>query len=66
MSFDDLEPRRRRGDALGVLLKEDLSLFGLEELEERIEALEGEIGRVKAQMEKKRGSRSDAESLFRK
>lgn len=66
MDSDDLEPRRRRGEALAALAREDLSLLGLEELDERIRALEAEIGRIRVQIEKKRGTRSAAEALFKK
>jgi uncharacterized small protein (DUF1192 family) len=66
MDTDDLEPRRRRGEALLALAREDLSLLGIEELRERISALETEIVRIRDQLEKKQGSLSAAEALFRK
>ncbi|MBX3506602.1 MAG: DUF1192 domain-containing protein [Parvibaculum sp.] len=66
MDTDDLEPRRRRGEALLALAREDLTLLGIEELNERITALETEIARIRAQLEKKQGSLSAAEALFRK
>ncbi|MEQ8267463.1 MAG: DUF1192 domain-containing protein [Parvibaculum sp.] len=66
MDIDDLEPRRRRGEALAALMKEDLSLLGIEELQERITALEAEIARIRDQLSKKQGSLSAAEALFRK
>ncbi|MBX3489018.1 MAG: DUF1192 domain-containing protein [Parvibaculum sp.] len=66
MDRDDLEPRKRRDEALAALAKEDLSLLGIEELEERITALEGEIARIRDQLVKKRGSLSAAEALFKK
>lgn len=66
MDTDDLEPRRRRGEALQALAREDLSLLGIEELRERISALETEIVRIRDQLEKKQGSLSAAEALFRK
>jgi len=66
MDTDDLEPRRRRGEALLALAREDLSLLGIEELRERISALEAEIARIREQLEKKQGSLSAAEALFRK
>ena len=65
MTDDDNEPRRRT-DLLSVLVKEDLSLLGLEELQERITALEGEIARVRNFLDSKRGSLSEAEALFKK
>jgi len=66
MERDELEPRKRRNEALAALAKEDLSLLGLEELEERITALETEIARIRNEMVKKRGSLSAAEALFKK
>lgn len=66
MDTDDLEPRRRRGEALLALAREDLSLLGIEELRERISALETEIARIRDQLERKQGSLSAAEALFRK
>ncbi len=66
MDTDDLEPRKRRGEALAALAREDLSLLGIEELQERITALETEIMRIRGQLERKHGTRSAAEALFRK
>lgn len=63
---DDNEPRRRRAASLGAFLSEDLSLLGIEELQDRITALEGEIDRVRNFLDSKRGSRSEAEALFKK
>jgi len=65
MDTDDLEPRRRRGEALQALAREDLSLLGIEELGERIAALETEIMRIRDQLQKKQGSLSAAEALFK-
>ena len=45
---------------------EVLRLLGIEELNERITALETEIARIRAQLEKKHGSLSAAEALFKK
>ncbi|MBO6633790.1 DUF1192 domain-containing protein [Parvibaculum sp.] len=66
MDSDDLEPRKRRGEALAALAQEDLELLGIEELKERITALEAEIVRIRNQLERKQGSLSAAEALFRK
>lgn len=51
--------------AMTVLVKEDLSLFGIEELEARLNALEHEIGRTQEHLRSKKGSRDEAEALFR-
>jgi len=65
MDADDLEPRKRRSEALAALAKEDLSLLGIEELQERIMVLETEIARIRLLLDKKKDSRSAAEALFR-
>ncbi len=54
-----------KSDTLSALVTEDLELLGLEELEERIYLLKTEIERVKAVLESKKGSRADAEALFK-
>jgi uncharacterized small protein (DUF1192 family) len=53
-----------RGQRLNEILKEDLELYGLSELEERIDLLNSEIARVQAQMERKRAGRAAADALF--
>lgn len=55
----------RKSDTLSTLVTEDLELLGLEELEERISVIKTEIERVKAVLESKKGSRADAEALFK-
>ncbi len=47
MTFEDLDPRPQRGAALTALGREDLDLYSVEELSERIEGLEAEIERVR-------------------
>ncbi|NCG10966.1 MAG: DUF1192 family protein [Alphaproteobacteria bacterium] len=54
-----------KSDTLSALVTEDLGLLGLEELEERISVIKTEIERVKAVLESKKGSRADAEALFK-
>jgi len=66
MDADDLEPRKRRSDALAALAKEDLELLGVKELKDRITQLEAEIMRIQAQLARKDGTRSAAEALFKK
>ena len=60
MSFEDL-PAKKPGIALG----ENLDLLSLAELEQRIQALESEIARVKAAAVSKRASRNAADAFFR-
>jgi uncharacterized small protein (DUF1192 family) len=60
------EVRVARGQRLAEAAREDLELFGVEELEERIRMLEGEIARVRAQIDRKRAGRAAADALFGK
>jgi len=45
-------------------LREDLELYAVAELEERIEALHSEIARVQAQIDRKRAGRAAADAFF--
>jgi uncharacterized small protein (DUF1192 family) len=65
MLEEPVEPRRVRGAAMAELSREDLELFGVDELEDRIDALQAEIGRTKAQLERKKQGRAAADALFR-
>ena len=58
------EVRVGRGQRLIEACKEDLDLYAVAELEERVAILEGEIARVKAQIDRKKAGRAAAESLF--
>ena len=53
-----------RGQRLNDALKEDLELYGLAELEERVDLLNAEIARVRAQIDRKRAGRAAADALF--
>jgi uncharacterized small protein (DUF1192 family) len=64
VSEEPAEARRARGQLLIDLSREDLDLFGIEELKERIALLEAEIGRVQAQLDKKQAGRAAADALF--
>ncbi len=64
MSEEPAEARRARGAGLVETAKEDLDLFGVGELEERIAALEAEIARVRAHMNRKAAGKAAAEALF--
>jgi uncharacterized small protein (DUF1192 family) len=65
MSEEPVEPRRRRGQALEELIKEDLELFGTDELADRIALLEVEVARVRAQLGRKSASRAAADAFFK-
>ncbi len=64
MTDEPAEPRRRRGHSLVEAAREDLDLFAIEELEERIAALDAEIARVRAQIARKGATRAAADALF--
>ncbi len=64
MSFEDLDPRPQRGAMLTALGREDLDLYSVDELSERIEALTGEIDRARAAIERKNAKKSAADALF--
>lgn len=65
MTDEPAEPRPARGAALLELEREDLDLWGVEELRERIETLEREIERTRSRLEKKQSGRSAADALFK-
>ena len=64
MVDETVEPRRVRGWAVNELAREDLELYGVDELEERIAALQEEITRVEAQLDRKKSGRAAADALF--
>ena len=65
MLDEPAEPRHARGQSLREALREDLEIYAVADLEERITELEREIARVKAQLEKKRAGRSAADAMFK-
>jgi len=65
MLEDVAEPRRLRGGAIFEVSREDLELYAVEELEERIEELKAEIARTEAQLTKKRAGRQAADAFFK-
>jgi uncharacterized small protein (DUF1192 family) len=58
------EARIGRGQRLVEAVREDLELFGVAELEERVEILQAEIARVRAQIDRKLAGRAAADALF--
>ncbi len=58
------QPRQARGDIAAALAREDLDLYSVEELDDRIAVLEAEIGRVRAARQKKMSGRAAADALF--
>ena len=65
MDLDELFPSKP-GDPLAQLTKQDLDPLSVEELEERIATLEGEIARVRAKIDFAVNHRASAEALFKK
>ena len=59
-------PRRGRGQTLIEVTREDLDLYAVEELEERIGLLQAEIDRTRAQLDRKRSGRAAADALFKR
>ncbi len=59
------EPRALRGHGLHEAVREDLEVYGVAELEGRIEMLEAEIERVRAQLDRKKAGREAADSFFK-
>jgi uncharacterized small protein (DUF1192 family) len=59
-------PRRQRGEALAEAAREDLDLFAVIDLRERIELLEAEIARVRAHLERKQAANAAADALFKR
>ena len=60
------EVRLGRGQRLIEVMREDLELYGVEELEARLEVLEGEIARTRGFIDKKRAGRAAPDALFRR
>ena len=57
-------PKSGRGHALSEAICEDLELFAVADLSERIEILRAEILRAEAEIKRKQAGRSAAEALF--
>jgi uncharacterized small protein (DUF1192 family) len=66
MLEDPAPPRRARGEALIDVTREDLDLYGVDELQERIDQLQAEAARTRAQFERKQAGRAAADALFKR
>jgi uncharacterized small protein (DUF1192 family) len=64
MMEEPLAPRAFRGWALNEVAHEDLDLYAVGDLEERIAQLEAEIVRTRAALDKKRSGRAAADAFF--
>jgi uncharacterized small protein (DUF1192 family) len=58
------DARVTRGQRLAEAVREDLELYSVSDLEERIATLQAEIERARAQIDRKRSGRAAAEALF--
>lgn len=61
---EPVETRVGRGQRLNEAVREDLDLYSVGELEERIEQLQGEIARCRAQIDRKKAAGAAADALF--
>lgn len=61
MDWDDLAPRK----AAAVVIGEPLTSLSVDELRARIAILEAEIGRVKAEMDRKSAMQAAARAAFK-
>lgn len=64
--MDDDDLPRRRDDILTALTRQPLDPLSVDELDDRIAALEGEIARIKAHRTAATSQKAAAEALFRK
>lgn len=62
MDWDDIDKRSRKS---GTAIGDNLETLSVAELTERIAALEAEIHRTKAELEKKRAHEKSAAALFK-
>lgn len=65
MDLEELFPSKPE-DPLTQLVRQDLDPLSVEELEERIRTLEGEVERVRAKIAAAVNHRASAEALFKK
>jgi len=66
MDLDDASSRKRPGDLIAQLAREDLDPLSVTELDERIAALTDEIKRTRAKKERAVNHKASAEALFKK
>ena len=64
--MDDDDLPRRRDDVLTALIRQPLDPLSVDELDDRIAALEGEIARIKEHRSAATSEKAAAEALFRK
>jgi uncharacterized small protein (DUF1192 family) len=65
MDLDDLLPKAP-GDPLAMLVKQDLDPMSVEELQLRIKALEAEIARAQARLDRSGNHRASADAILKR
>jgi uncharacterized small protein (DUF1192 family) len=65
MAFDPFAEEQPRQSLAGHEVGEELSMLSIEEIDERIELLEREIGRLKEARTRKEASRTAASAFFK-
>ena len=65
MDLDDILPRKQSAP-LAALAREDLDPLSVDELNERIAALEAEIARARTRIERAVNHRANADAVFRR
>ena len=66
MDTDDIAPPPRAGDPVALLGRQDLDPLSVRELDARIAALEAEIARTRAHLQRSVHHRANADSLFKR
>ncbi len=64
MMEEPAAPRIARGAALIEATREDLDLYAVGDLEERIEQLQDEINRTRSALDRKKSGREAADAFF--
>jgi uncharacterized small protein (DUF1192 family) len=65
MAEEPAEPRAERGGHLRELEREDLDIYSVIDLQERIERLAAEEERTRRALDKKQSGKSAADALFK-
>lgn len=66
MDLDDILPPKRKGELLAELAAQDLDRLSVDELSERIAALQAEVARTEAKLDGATRFRSAADELFKR
>ena len=61
MDWDDITPKKN----LQIIVGDDLSNISVVELHERVEALKGEVERIRAEIQARQSTKNAAEDIFK-